>query len=307
MAAESPQIVSAALMVREDGHLLLVQHPPSHADFGGLWSLPLVPLAGDEVAEAALSALLSERFHVQPGAIEFADTIYFNGAGGGRYIVNIFACHNWQGEPKFADTDYEDAGWIAPGGQASLPLIPELEPWLADAFEGGPPPADGATLIGALTEARAELLAAYDKTPEAARMQPADGEWTPLDVLAHVGSVEGYYAAESQRMLETPGHTWAVFNDRQWNDEHRARPTQPEAMVRARLDAVRGRTLSWVGSLDGAQLEAFGNHAERGVVTVAERIDKIARHDREHASQLRAMSAGGGTRESEDADAAADR
>ena len=308
MAAAGPQIVSAALMVRDDGHLLLVQHPQSHPDFGGLWSLPLEPLPDDEVAEEVLAKLLSERFHVQPGAIEFADTLYLNGAGGGRYIVNIFACHDWQGDPKFAGTDYADAGWIAPGGQGALALIPELKVWLGEAFEGGAPPADGATLIGALTEARAELLSAYDATPQAERTQPADGEWTPLDVIAHVAAVETYYAAESQRLLEVPGHTWAPFNERQWEDEHRTRPSQPETMVRARLDAVRGRTLSWAGTLDGAQLEAFGNHAERGVVTVGERISKIAAHDREHAAQLRTMSASGDqTTESEDADAAADR
>jgi ADP-ribose pyrophosphatase YjhB (NUDIX family) len=306
MAADAPTIVSAALMVRDDGHLLLVQHPSSHADFGGLWSLPLEPLPDDEVAEAVLAKLLSDRFHVRPGPIEFADTIYFDGASGGRYIVNVFACHDWEGEPKFAETDYEDAGWIPPGSQSSLALIPELEQWLATAFEGGATPADGATLIGALTEARASVLAAYDAIPAAARVQPADGDWTPLDVLAHVVSVEGYYAAESQRLLEIPGHTWGVFNDRQWYDEHRARPTQPEAMVRARLDSVRGRTLAWVGSLDGAQLEAYGNHPTRGAVTVGERIDKIVRHDREHAAQLRTMNARG-EQKSEDADAATDR
>ena len=306
MTTDAPSIISAALMVRADGHVLLVQHPQSHPDFGGLWSLPLEPLPDDEVAEAVLAKLLSERFHVQPGPIEFADTIYFNGASGSRYIVNVFACHEWEGEPKFAGTDYEDAGWIAPGSQTSLALIPELEQWLPTALEGGTAPTDGATLIGSLTESRDALMAAYEEVPYAARMLPAEGEWTPLDVLAHSASVEAYYAAESQRLLEIPGHTWAVFNDRQWNDEHRTRPTQPEEMVRARLETVRQRTLSWVRSLDGAQLEAFGNHPTRGVVTIGERIDKIAVHDREHAAQLRSMNANG-EQKSEDADAAADR
>ena len=306
MTADAPSIVSAALMVRADGYLLLVQHPQSQADFGGLWSLPLEPLPDDEVAEEVLAKLLSDRFHVRPGPIEFADTIYFNGAGGGRYIVNVFACHDWQGEPRFAETDYEDAGWIAPGNQISLPLIPELEQWLPNAFEGGAAPADGATLIGALTDARARVLAAYDAIPVAARVQAADGEWTPLDVLAHVASVELYYTAESRRLLEVPGHTWGLFNDRQWNDEHRMRPTQPETMIRARLDSVRERTLAWVDSLDEAQLEAFGNHPTHGVVTIGERIDKIAVHDREHAAQLHTMNARG-EQNSEDANAATDR
>ncbi|HJM75227.1 MAG TPA: DinB family protein [Dehalococcoidia bacterium] len=306
MAADAPTIVSAALMVRPDGYLLLAQHPQSHADFGGLWSLPLEPLPDDQVAEEVLARLLSDRFHVQPGPIEFADTIYFNGAAGGRYIVNVFACHDWQGEPRFAKTDYEDAGWVAPGNQSSLALIPELEQWLPTAFEGGTAPTDSATLIGALTEARDGLIAAYDAVPVAARVQPADGEWTPLDVLAHSASVEVYYAAESQRLLEVPGHTWSLFNDRQWNDEHRTRPTQPEAMVRARLDSVRERTLTGIRSLDGAQLEAFGNHPTRGVVTVGERIDKITVHDREHAAQLHTMNARG-EQKSEDANAATNR
>lgn len=307
----SPQIVSAALVLREDGQLLLVQHPRADPDFGGLWSLPMRPVDDDEVAEGAIELLLRERLHLQPGSVEFNDTIYFASAGGGRFIVNVFSCDGWSGEPRFADEHYQDAAWLPPGGQDSLPLIPELARWLTEALGGGGAPVDPATLVASLAMARRELFAAFDATAEATRDHPSsEGGWSPVDVIAHVASMEAYYAAESRRLLELPGHTWRRFNEGQWEDDHRARPPESEGAALLRLNEVRARTSAWVATLDADQLAAFGNHPERGVVTVGERIDKIARHDREHADQLASFNAGAAQSESPgngNADAAADR
>ncbi|MDP6605356.1 MAG: DinB family protein [Dehalococcoidia bacterium] len=311
-----PQIVSAALMLREDGQLLLVQHPPSDPDFAGLWSLPAQPLADDEVAEGAIEALLRERLHVQPGTVEFNDTIYFSGDAGGRFIVNVFSCDGWHGEPRFADEHFQDAAWLLPGAQDSLALIPELAQWLQEALAGVDGGGDGApfdpeTLVASLAIARRELFAAFDATAEATRELPSSpGGWSPVDVIAHVAAVEAYYAAESRRMLEQPGHTWLRFNERQWEDDHRTRPPESEGSALLQLNEVRARTSAWVATLDADQLAAYGNHAERGVVTVGERLDKIARHDREHAGQLASFEAASSRSESPGdggAHAAADR
>ncbi len=303
-----PQIVSAALVLREDGQLLLVQQPQADPDFGGLWSLPMRPVDDDEVAEGTIESLLRERLHLQPGSVEFNDTIYFAGAGGGRFIVNVFSCDGWSGEPRFADEHYQDAAWLPPGGQDSLPLIPELAQWFTEALDGGTAPIDPETLVASLASARRDLLGAFDAIAEAERGQPSsDGGWSPLDILAHVASVEAYYAAESRRLLDVPGHTWRPFNERQWEDDHRAKPPESEEAILVRLHELRARTSAWVATLDGDQLGAYGNHPERGVVIVGERIDEIARHDREHADQLASFEAGTAQTESENAHAAADR
>ncbi|HJM90065.1 MAG TPA: DinB family protein [Dehalococcoidia bacterium] len=289
MAANAPQLASAAMMVREDGQLLIVHHSAFDPEFPGLWSLPMQPLADDDVAEDSIADMLRERFHVRAGPVEFAETIYIEGSRGARYILNVFTCHGWSGEPRFAEGDYDDVAWIAPGGQGAVDLVPGVDAWLETAFQGGAPLADPVSIADVLTAAREQFLAAYDAIPASKRGTAASGGWSALDVLAHNTSVETYYAAETRRMLEVPGHTWRQYNERQWEDDHRARPAEPEADVRARLEALRAETMRWVTSLATDQLEAYGNHPERGVVTVIDRIRKIAEHDREHAAQLTSM------------------
>ena len=291
MSSTPPTIVSAALLVRDDGQVLLVRYADEHVHFGGLWSLPMQAVTDEETADDALERVLRERLHVQREAFEFTDTLYFATAAGGRYIVNLFTCTRWGGVPRFAEQHYVDAAWVEPGRHAALALVPELGSWLDASLAGPPATSDPAAVAVALGEARSKLLAAYDAIAEPARTRRLDGAWTPLDVLAHAGSVEAYYAAEARRLLDVPGHTWRLFNTGQWEDDHRSREPEPESAVRARLERLRARTRAWLETLSADDLERYGNHPERGVVTVGERVDQIAWHDREHASQLRAMAA----------------
>ena len=289
MAIIAPQLASAAMMVREDGQLLIVHHSAFDPEFPGLWSLPMQPLADDDIAEDSITDMLRERFHVRAGPVEFAETIYIEGERGARYILNVFTCHGWSGEPRFAESDYDDVAWIAPGRQGAVELVPGIATWLETAFQGGAPLADPVTIADTLAVAREQFLAAYDAIPASRRDTATSDGWSPLDVLAHNTSVETYYAAEMRRMLEQPGHTWRQYNEHQWEDDHRARPADPEADVRVRLEALRAETIRWVTSLTADQLEVYGNHPERGVVTVINRLGKIAEHDREHAAQLTSM------------------
>ncbi len=52
---------------------------------------------------------------------------------------------------------------------------------------------------------------------------------------------------------------------------------------------MRAETEAWLAPLDEAQLGAYGLHTERGAVTVASRISKIAAHDSDHTAQLERM------------------
>ena len=289
MTGEAPRIVSAGLLMREDGQLLLVRHRADDAQFPALWSLPMIAVGDEETAEDAIARLLRDRLHVSAGGCEFADTIYLAGASRGRYVVNIFRIADWEGEPRFSDQHYEDGAWVRPGQHGSLALVPEVRSWLLGLFEGSNPATDPRALVAALDEAHSALLEAFEALPAALHDQALQGAWTPLDVLAHATAAEACYAAESRRLLESPGHTWRPFNEAQWEDDYRTRPPEPEPWVRARLDEVHAHTTRWVRTLSAEQLGAYGNHPERGVVTVGERIDKIARHDHEHAEQLRTM------------------
>ena len=146
-------------------------------------------------------------------------------------------------------------------------------------------------LSEALEAARAELTSAYAALDEAWRDVTLDGAWAPVDLLAHCAAVEAYYAAEARRLLEEPGHTWRPFNADQGAAERAGRARPDDRAERARLEAVRAETLTWLEGLGADDLAAYGNHEQRGAVRVGERIEQIAVHDREHAEQLAKMLA----------------
>ena len=166
-------------------------------------------------------------------------------------------------------------------------------------------------LTEALQAARAELTAAYAALDEAWRDVTLDGAWAPSDLLAHCATVEAYFAAEARRLLEEPGHTWRPYNVEQAAAERAGRPRPDDLAERARLEAVRAETLAWLEGLAADDLAAYGNHEQRGAVRVGERIEGIARHDREHAEQLAKMLAASEADPDDDRDgdedAAADR
>lgn len=292
-----PRLAAAAVMLREDSQLLVVRYA-DEGPFAGRWGLPLVAVPDELTAEDALASLLRDGLHVEPGPAEFADTIYLSGTDGSRFIVNAFTCVDWRGEPRFEPGTFVDAGWIQPAAPSGVELVPDIASWLAGQFgASGGGDLEASALDSMLAEARGELLAVLDGIAAPLRDQPlgeppADGSppWTPLDVLAHVAEVEGYYTAEARRLLHEPGRTWRPFNADQWGDIRRLRPDDDEREVRNRAEFVRSETRAWLSSLSPVQLAAYGNHAERGVVQVGDRIAKVARHDREHLETLRRMA-----------------
>jgi ADP-ribose pyrophosphatase YjhB (NUDIX family) len=288
-----PEIAAAALLVREDGRVLLVQHHESHAEFAGHWSLPMHAIREEEVAEESLERLLRDVLHVEPGPYEFAETVYVTGGNGTAYIVNVFTCVEWGGEPRYADRAYADAAWAHPSSPGELAVQPDVRTFLYQAFEGegGGDSIEGASaedMADTLVGSRMELVYAYNAIHAQWRDRNLEGGWSPLDVLAHAAAAEAYYLDEALRLLN-PGHTWRAFNSDQWEADYRSRPPETPEAVRARLDEVRAVTHEWLETATPEQLATFGNHPERGITTIADRIDKIARHEREHAAQIGRM------------------
>lgn len=286
--AGKPLVVSAALR-RDDGRVLLVQHArEERSGAGARWSLPSEPVADDETAEQALARLLGERLRLAPARTEFSDSIALPLA-----VANVFLCTSWSGEPQYALADFADAAWAHPGGAPGIDIVEGVRNWLRDLPAEASAHVRSATageLTAALIEARDALRAAYLALDEPWRDVSLDGDWAPVDLLTHCATVEAYYAAEARELLETPGHTWRPFNPAQGAAERagRVRPASDRAEIE-RLDALRAETLAWLGTLGQDELDAYGNHADRGAVRVGDRIARIAAHDRAHTQQLAKM------------------
>lgn len=295
MPPAGPRLLSGAMMVREDGLVLLVQHPAA-SPFAGKWSMPLTGVPDHETAEDALERMLRDALHVEPGEYDFLDTIYANAVTSGeRFIVNAFTCIDWTGEPRFGAEAYADAAWVSPGAPGGLDLLPEVREWLKTAFEEEtgaivPREYDRDTLVADLASARADLIAAFDAVTPHQRTTADTAGWSPLDVFAHVSDVEAYYRNEIRRCVAGAGQKWRPFNETQWEDAFRLRPAEEERTLRDRLAAVSGETRTYLGSATPELLAVYLDHPERGVVQVGDRFEKIAGHYRNHAEQIRGMA-----------------
>ena len=297
----------------------------------GRWTLPAEPVADDEVVETALARLLRERLHLDSDSVDFSESVGLPGAianvftcaewsGDPAYSADDYADAAWAaphapGGVALAEgvRAYLAGAFPAPKpparedtSQAPAPAVPAV-PAVSMPHTGEPknlirreaaaptPPAVWSMtpddLVAELEEAREALTAAYERFDEAWLDVTLDGEWAPVDLLDHCATVEAYYASESRRLAEEPGHTWRPFNPDQSAAGRAALPRPEDRATRARLDAIRADTLAWVEGLDAEGLAAYGNHAERGAVRVGERVQLIAGHDRAHTEQLAAMLA----------------
>ncbi|MBM4410162.1 MAG: NUDIX domain-containing protein [Chloroflexi bacterium] len=295
MPPAGPRLLTGAVMVREDGLVLLVQHPAA-SPFSDKWSMPLTGVPDHETAEDALERMLRDALHVEPGEYDFLDTIYANAVTNGeRFIVNAFTCVGWTGEPRFGSEAYADAVWVSPGAPGAIDLLPEVRDWLKTAFEENtgaivPREYDREMLIADLASARADLIAAFDAVPPHLRSTPDASGWSPLDVFAHVADVEAYYRNETRRCAGGFGQRWRPFNEAQWEDAFRLRPAEDERTLRDRLAAMSSETRAYLGEVTPELLALYLDHPEQGVVQVGDRFEKIAVHYRNHAGQIRGMA-----------------
>jgi ADP-ribose pyrophosphatase YjhB (NUDIX family) len=288
-APQGPILAAAAVMRRDDGKVLLLQHGATGL-FSGRWSLPITIVADEETAEDAVERVLHDHTHVEPGPVEFEDTLYITGDDGTRFIVNAFLCRDWRGEPQYSSQHYADAAWSQPSAPAvSGDLLPEIRIWLQAAMGEPLHPRTPDGIIELLDETRGALLAAFQSIPAPVREESLQDGWSPVDLLAHTADVEAYYLVETDRLMRIPGHTWRGFNDAQWYDLYRLRAPLDLAAIQARLDEVRERTHAWLSAVTADQLAHYGNHHERGAVLIGERIERIAHHEHEHAEQLLTM------------------
>jgi hypothetical protein len=287
MATSARSVVAAGVRLkRDDGFVLLVRGRFALTE--GVWSLPMAAVPDSEVAEETATRLLRDVLHLTPGRIEFAQTLSID-LGGQLVVANVFDANGWSGEPRYAERDLEDAGWVNPDAFEGVDIVPEVAAWLSGEAAPGPPDADSGTLAALLVDSRRDLLAAYEAIESGKRERALDGEWAPVDVLAHVASAEAYYMQEARRLIDVPGHAWRPFNTDQWNADRAIRPRPAPDEVVARLDAAQSETLRQLDKLGPSQLTYYGNHAERGVIRVGEAISRIADHDREHTAQLQQM------------------
>lgn len=121
---------------------------------------------------------------------------------------------------------------------------------------------------------------------EAQRWRPAAGEWSPLEIVGHLITIDTVGNGDRvQRVLTTDD---AVFPALDVNEIARERGDN-DVDARALLDdfaRTRARSLVLITGLSDDQLLKTGRHPVAGVITLGQLLRRWAAHDQEHLAQI---------------------
>jgi uncharacterized damage-inducible protein DinB len=131
-------------------------------------------------------------------------------------------------------------------------------------------------LVALLATAKADIV----------QREPAEGEWSPATVVAHLADAELVYSVRIRMTLTADRPYLAAFDENAWVRRFAELETDHKESL-ARWRALRDANLRILESLEPAEWKLTGLHAERGEVSVAHLADLLVAHDRAHLAQIR--------------------
>ncbi len=120
MVNGGPRLVVAAVLIRDDGRVL-VQRRPAGKPLAGLWEFPGGQVEPGETPKAALARELDEELGiaVDPASLEpltFASEVQ----GASHLLLLLYRCRAWTGAPQARHA--EVIRWAMPADLAELPM-----------------------------------------------------------------------------------------------------------------------------------------------------------------------------------------
>jgi hypothetical protein len=130
----------------------------------------------------------------------------------------------------------------------------------------------------------ADLIAGVDTSRLTTPSAP--GKWSVGEILAHLAEDELTTTWRYRQMIENPGVALAGFDQDLWASLGNYRSWTPQdGLEMFRL--LREANLRLLERLTPEQWECYGNHAERGRISVRTLAQHMAGHDRNHLDQIR--------------------
>jgi hypothetical protein len=127
--------------------------------------------------------------------------------------------------------------------------------------------------------------------PQAMLDEPADGGWSPKDVVAHL-VVSGRLGAIARiRSIVESDHPLLQNYDDEEELRRSGLASAPPASALAEFAATRATDLEWLHALPVAAFERRGRHSVAGEVSAGELLYHAAYHDSAHLAQLAQMLA----------------
>ena len=145
------------------------------------------------------------------------------------------------------------------------------------------PTASVARLKGTARDLVALLATA---TPEALHHSPGEDEWSPATVVAHLADAELVYGVRIRTILTDDRPYIVAYDERAWVQRFaELEPDVKETLARWR--AVRAANVRLLESLEEDEWRMSGMHAEMGEQSVAQIVERMAKHDADHLAQIR--------------------
>ena len=147
-------------------------------------------------------------------------------------------------------------------------------------------------LVDDLRNARSELLTACQDVSDAdLHRRPANDGWAIIELLANLPDVDRYYLSQAQKLRDVPGHTFVYFDEEAWARDNAGAIERDARAVKLAMASAHEEVVRWTRSLTPEELDRAGGHPRRGSITFREMIQRIAKHDRAHTEQVRAIRA----------------
>ncbi len=145
---------------------------------------------------------------------------------------------------------------------------------------------EGEDFLALQSQAAEKLASLIDGlSKEQLARRPTPEKWSIQEIVAHLADDELVGGYRLRMILSAPGTDIQAFDQDIWAQTGR----YDRIDVRASLElfrVLRNSNLALLRSLDSAEWEMFGVHAERGVETVRDIAMYFAGHDINHFKQI---------------------
>jgi hypothetical protein len=116
----------------------------------------------------------------------------------------------------------------------------------------------------------------------------APGKWSIRQIVAHLADAELVGAHRLRQVVAEDNPTLIAFDQDKWTanlDYARRKPKQSLETFRR----IRGENYELLKGLPEAAFDRWGNHSERGRMTLRELLEGYAGHAESHARQLQSI------------------
>ena len=118
-----------------------------------------------------------------------------------------------------------------------------------------------------------------------ARERPTDGDWSVVEVVAHLGDAEELAFGRVRRMVDEDDPLLPAYDQEALATEHRYRDRSLDEAF-DRFTRLRAEQRAFLEALDEAGWARTGRHEEVGEISVRQLTAHMAAHDAAHLAQI---------------------